>query len=283
MKKIKNLRHIVLLGVVGLSSLLHAYEPSVYGAGDIDSAKPYGLTQTEQAVLENKKTLQMLYNKMNEQQRKIEGLTTIINGQNKEIVSLKEQVTVIENKPEPPQEDKNQTYSLLLELGQMIDNINNTYVSRDELKKIFAESRAETSYNNSSGSDTSLGSPIESSSIESNSADLYLKGVQLFSQHSYNASKEYFEQTLAQNYKSASSNYYLGEIAYYTQNYKDAVAYYKQSASLYDQASYMPVLYLHTAISLDQTGEKQQAKAFYQHVIDNYPNGKVASIAKSRM
>ena len=282
MKKIKNLKHIVLVGVLGVSSLLHAYEPSVYGAGDIDSAKPYGLTQTEQAVLENKKTVQMLYNKMNEQQRKIEGLTTIINGQNREIVALKEQVTVIENKPEPPQEDKNQTYTLLLELGKMIDTINTTYISRDELRNILAQSQsqAETNYNSGTSPNTST----QSSTLDSsNIADSYLKGVQLFSKHSYNASKEYFEQTLSKNYKTASSNYYLGEIAYYTHNYKDAVAYYKQSASLYDQASYMPVLYLHTAISLDQTGEKQQAQAFYQHVIDNYPNGKVASIAKSRM
>jgi len=278
MKKIKK---IVLLGVLCLSMLLHAYEPSVYGAGDIDSAKPYGLTQTEKAVLDNKKTLQMLYNTMTEQQRKIEGLTTIINGQNKEIVGLKEQVTAIENKPEPSQEDKNQTYTLLLDLGKMIDNINNSYISRDELRTILAENRTETAYN--SNSNESLDSPIENSSLVSSTEELYLKGVQLFSKHSYNASREYFEQALSQNYKSASSNYYLGEIAYYTRNYKDAVAYYKQSASLYDQASYMSVLYLHTAISLDQTGEREQAQAFYQHVIDNYPNGKVASIAKSRM
>ena len=278
MKKIKSFKQIVILGVLGASTLLYAYEPSVYGAGDIDSATPYGLTQTEEAVLENKKTLQMLYNKMTEQQRKIEGMTTIINGQNKEILGLKEQVAVIENKPEPPQEDKNQTYSLLLELGQMIDNINNTYVSRDELKKILAGSRPVATESGSS-----LGSPIVNNTIESNSADTYRQGVYLFSKRSYNAAKEHFQEALSQNYKPAASNYYLGEASYYTHNYKDAVAYYKQSASLYDHASYMGVLYLHTAISLDQSGEKEQAQAFYQHVIDNYPNEKVASIAKSRM
>lgn len=278
MKKVKNLKKIVLFGVLGVSSLLYAYEPSVYGAGDIDSATPYGLTQTEQAVLDNKKTLQMLYNKMTEQQRKIDGLTTIINGQNREILDLKEQVVVLEKRPIPVQEDKNQTYSLLLDLGKMIDNINNTYVSRDELKKILAGSRPVANHSGSS-----LGSPVVSNTIESNSADTYRKGVQLFAQRSYNAAKEHFQQALSENYKPASSNYYLGEASYYTHNYKDAVAYYKKSASLHDQASYMGVLYLHTAISLDKSGEKEQAKAFYQHVIENYPNEKVASIAKSRM
>ena len=270
------MKKIILYGFIGFSSLLYGYEPSVYGAGDIDSANPYGLTKTEKAVLENQKTLQMLYNTVKEQQRKIEGLTTVIEGQNKEILALKEGLTVVSNRPEPVKEDTNQTYSLLLELGQMIDNINNTYVSRDELKKVLAGSRPQVI---NSGS-------LENSNtraIQGNSADIYRKGVQLFSRGSYGASKENFLQALADSYKPASTNYYLGEIAYYTQNYKDAIAYYKQSASLYDKASYMAVLYLHTAISLDKSGEKEQAKGFFQYVIDNYPNTKASSIAKKRI
>jgi len=270
------MKKTILYGFIALSSLLYAYEPSVYGAGDMDSANPYGLTKTEQAVLDNKKSLQMLYNTVKEQQRKIEGLTTVIEGQNKEILSLKEQLEVIANKPEPPKEDTNQTYSLLLELGQMIDNINNTYVSRDELKKVLAGSRVQQELSSTSSMDSGQ-------AIQGNSADTYRQGVQLFAKRSYNASKEYFLQALSQSYKPASSNYYLGEIAYYTHNYTDAVAYYKQSASLYDQASYMAVLYLHTAISLDKDGEKEQAKGFYQYVIDNYPNTKASSIAKKRI
>ncbi len=270
------MKKTILYGIITLSSLLYSYEPSVYGAGDMDSANPYGLTKTEQAVLDNKKTLQILYNRVKEQQRKIEGLTTVIEGQNKEILSLKEQLEVIANKPEPPKQDMNQTYSLLLELGQMIDTINNTYVSRDELKKVLAGSRVEESENTSSMNSSSQ------QPIQGNSANIYRKGVELFGQHHFNESKEYFIKALSQGYKPASSNYYLGEIAYYTHQYKDAISYYKKSASLYDQASYMPVLYLHTAISLDNSGEKEQAQSFYQYVIDNYPNTKASSIAKKR-
>ena len=270
------MKKIILYGFIGLSSISCAYEPSVYGAGDINSATPYGLTQTEQAVLENKKTLQMLYNTVKEQQRKMEGLTTVIEGQNKEILALKEQLTTVSNRPEPVQEDTNQTYSLLLELGQMIDNINNTYVSRDELKKVLAGSRPQIDNSGSSLNNNT-------SSIRGNSADIYRRGVQLFSRGSYGASKDNFLQALSDNYKPASSNYYLGEASYYMKNYKDAIAYYKQSASLYDQASYMAVLYLHTAIALYKSGEREQAQGFFQYVIDNYPNTKSASIAKKRM
>ncbi len=266
-----NMRTKVLMSVVALASTLYAYEPSVYGAGDINSASPYGLTETEQAVLDNKKTIQRLFNKLNEQQQKIDGLTSIIEGLNREILELKEQLEVA-NSTSTGSSDNNETYSLLLQLSQTVDNINNTYVTKDEVKKLLAGSRPSSSHN------SNLGSPIGS-----NSADIYRKGVQLFGKRSYNASKEKFEESLARNYKPASSNYYLGEIAYYTHNYNDAIAYYKQSASLYDKASYMPVLYLHTAIALEKTGQKEQAKGFYQYVIDNYPKTRSASIARKHL
>jgi len=270
-----NIHTKVLMSVVVLASTLYAYEPSVYGAGDINSASPYGLTETEQAILDNKKTIQRLFNKITEQQRKIDGLTSIIEGQNREILELKEQLEVSNNSINTIKNssDDNETYSLLLQLSQTVDTINNNYVTRDEVKKILAGSRPSNSSDNSN-----LGSPIKS-----NSADIYRNGVQLFAKRSYSASKEKFEETLASNYKPASSNYYLGEIAYYTHNYNDAIAYYKQSASLYDKASYMPVLYLHTAISLEKTDQKAQAKGFFQYVIDNYPNTRSAQIARKRL
>ena len=259
--------------MVSYASSVYTDEPSIYGAGDINSASPYGLTETEQMILENKKTLHVLFNRLNEQQRKIDGLNSIIDGQSREIFSLKEQLE-IQNRmlsEQQPKQDENQTYNLLLEMGQMIDNINNTYVTKDELKKALAGSRPQRSSRNS-------GSPVRG-----NSADIYRRAVQLFGKRSYQTSKSNFEAALSANYKPAASNYYLGEIAYYTRNYEDAISYYKQSASLYETASYMPVLFLHTAISLSQTGQRDQARAFFNLVIDNYPNTRAAAIAKNRL
>ncbi|HHH51860.1 MAG TPA: tetratricopeptide repeat protein, partial [Campylobacterales bacterium] len=76
---------------------------------------------------------------------------------------------------------------------------------------------------------------------------------------------------------------YLGEIAYYTKNYPQAIRYYKKSASLYNSASYMPILYLHTAIALARDGQKEQARNFFQFVVDSYPNTKAANIAKKNL
>jgi TolA-binding protein len=274
----QRLKKVILLGAVGTASLLYAYEPSVYGAGDINSAEPYGLTETEQTVLNNKNSLQRLLNKMNEQQRKVDGLMSIIEGQNKEILELKERLSIAE-KNSQKDEDANKSYTLMLEMGQMIDNINNTYVTQEQLKEALAGSRSQSLNRGSSD----LGNQISNTQIRGNSADIYRKGVQLFSKRSYGAAKEYFTQALKDGYKPAASNYYLAEVAYYTFDYETAVSHYKESASLYDNAGYMPVLYLHTAISLAKSGEREQANSFFEHVIATYPKTRAAAIAKKRI
>jgi len=271
-------KKVVLFGVMSMASVLYAYEPSVYGAGDINSAEPYGLTETEQTVLNNKNMLQQLLNRMNEQQRKMDGLMSIIEGQNKELIELKEQLSMVERNSQQ-EEEANKSYTLMLELGQMIDKINNSYVTQEQLKEALAGSRLQSSNRSSSN----LGSQINNTQIRGNSADIYRKGVQLFSKRSYGAAKDYFSKALSDGYKPAASNYYLAEIAYYTFDYEAAVSHYKESSSLYDNASYMPVLYLHTAISLAKSGEKEQANSFFEHVIATYPKTRAASIAKKRI
>jgi len=265
------MKRLILIGSISLINFLYANEPSVYGAGDIDSPNPYGLSKTEKGVLDNRRAVQELRNRVAEQQNRIDGLTTIIDGLNKEILALKEQIRM-NSSMSNQSNDNNQTYSMLLELGRMIDQINKTYVTKEELKEALAGSRA-----------------VRSSTVSSsrgNSADIstvYRKAVQLFGHKSYNAAREKFQEAIAQNYKPASSSYYLGEIAYYTKDYDQAIKYYKKSASLYDSASYMKILYLHTAISLARIGQKEQAKNFFQFVVDNYPGTKAADIAKKNL
>jgi len=276
------MKKIVLIGCVGLFSLLYADEPSVYGAGDINSANPYGLTRTEQDVLANRRAVQNLKNRVAEQQNRIDGLITIIDGLNKKVLSLKEELKsnskLIRKNDELLSKigDDNKTYSMLLELGKMVDQINNNYVTSEDLKEALAGRGSRTVQQRDSISYFENKSAIDISTT-------YRRGVQLFGQKSYNSSKEKFEETFAKNYKKASSSYYLGEIAYYTKNYPEAIRYYKQSSSLYSSASYMPILYLHTAISLERDGQIEQAKNFFQFVIDNYPNTKASEIAKKNL
>ncbi len=112
---------------------------------------------------------------------------------------------------------------------------------------------------------------------------LYSQGVRLFLKHKYNEAKERFSITKTKNYKPAASNYYLGEIAYSTKKYEDAISYFKKSIQLYDEASYNDMLLLHTAISLEKIGDKEQAKLFYQTLIQTYPDTSTASTARENL
>ncbi|HIP41684.1 MAG TPA: hypothetical protein EYG90_04110 [Campylobacterales bacterium] len=267
------MKKIVLMGCLTLSSLLFAYEPSVYGAGNIESAEPYGLTQTERTVLENRKEVQFLKNMVSDQQSRIDGFTTIIEGLNQQIVHLKEQLN--EFSKANTKDDYDKTYALLLDLGTMIDEIKNSYVTQDDLRMAMGGSVRNRVSNNSN----MVASEGETTDI----SGVYMSAVQLFGRKSYNIARVKFEETLANNYKSASSNYYLGEIAYNTQDYSSAITYYKKSASLNDKANYMKVLYLHTAIALARDGQGEQARGFFQYVVDNYPGTRVADIAKKNL
>lgn len=251
--------------MVSLAVLLGADEPSVYGAGNLNSSQPYGLTETEQSVLDNRRQVQLLKNRVAEQQSKIDGLTSIIEGLNQQIIQLREQL----GSANVHADDYNKTYSLLMDLGTMIDQINSTYVTQEDLQAAL-QGRGVSTTPRSSGSSTDI-------------SRTYTEGVQLFGRKSYNAAKEKFEVTVTQNYKPAASHYYLGEIAYYTDRYDTAVSHFKKSASLYDKASYMPVLYLHSGIALSRSGQEGQAKSFFQFVIDHYPNTKSAEIARKNL
>jgi len=306
---------ITLWSLFLFNSLLYGYEPSVYGAGDIESASPYGLTKTEQAVLNNKKTIQSIYNKMTEQQRKVDGFKSVIDGQTKEIVFLKEQLKNSQNQESKQEQliqqlqgDASRSYKLLLELGKIIDEIKNTSVSRNELENTLNminqikkttvskddlhdalvvntinNSREEPLTSSSSSLDNGGYSSGGNSVSTGDYPESYREGVKLFYQQRYDEAKEHFRETLNANYQTASSNFYLGEIAYNRQQYGDAVAYYKQSTTLDDRADYMDVLYLHTAISLDNIGDREQAKGFYNYIISTYPNKETASIAQQRL
>jgi TolA-binding protein len=166
-------------------------------------------------------------------------------------------------------------------LGKLVDQINNNYVTQEDLKE--ALSNREVVQQQSFSTNTDDNSYSSSQPVVEDISTTYRKAVQLFGKRSYNASREKFEEVLAKNYKPASTNYYLGEIAYYTKNYAQAIDYYKKSASLYDSASYMKILYLHTAISLARIGEREQARNFFQFVVDNYPNTKAADIAQKNL
>ena len=104
-----------------------------------------------------------------------------------------------------------------------------------------------------------------------------------FDAKNYNSAIPKYEKLVEVNYKPAEGNYYLGEMWYVRKKYDLAISHFKKSAVLYDKAAYMPTLLLHSAISFENTKDKDNAKNFYSTLIDLYPSSSEATIAKKNL
>jgi TolA-binding protein len=255
--------------------LLHA-EYGDYSSNDDPPAHAYyeppKSIPAKQVIIQNRKTITALKRRVSELEERMAGLTSLLEGQNATIAEMK-----MVNSMGAQNSSGTDNTALIKELGVMIDKINTSYVSKEELQKILGGKKI-------SASKPKINKQETNESLEGRStAKIYSEGVRLFIKQRYDEAEKRFTITDTKGYKPAASNYYLGEIAYYTKKYEDAIFFYKKSVSLYDQASYIDVLLLHTAISLEKTGDKAQAKTFYRNIIDNYPDKKSAKIAKEKL
>ena len=249
------------------------YEPRYEGPERDTYSEPRKTIPAKLVIIQNRKTITALQRRVDELEERINGVTSLMEGLNATIAEMKMVDSMSGNTATANAPDNTQ---LLKELGLMIDNISANYVSKDDLKEALAGKKLT---NNRTKNPTATSTSLDGKST----SKIYSEGVRLFVKQRYDEAKKRFVITDKKGYKPAASNYYLGEIAYYTKKYEDAIFYYKKSASLYDQASYIDVLLLHTAISLEKTGDKGQAKIFYKNIVDNYPDKKSAKIAKSKL
>ena len=275
---------------------LLASEPSVYGAGNLDSANPYGLTSSEKHILKNSDKVKDLAQgvgsvkiKLSQINENYEGLRSVTEAfgskiakidqkirtieensatKDESIVALQQELTIMKtyvNESRALQDANQEKIKLVLgELSSLIDSINNNYVSKDSFVKLEAQV-------------TELLATKKVSSVSKKSGLALLReGTSLFKKKSYSEAKLRFSQLVTKNYKPARSNYYLGEIAYFQKSYTTAIEHYKKSISLYDKADYMPALLYHTGISFSKLKKSAQAKQFFDALKQGYPDSKEA-------
>jgi len=246
----KYLYAMALLCVI--SSITVYAEPSVYGNSN-------SFTSSQKIIYQNEQILEKLQRQVIQQNEQIEGLKSIVEGLSEAIHQLNQtsSKSIADN-------------SSIQDLAKKIDRINDEYVTKDELKSTLGIKNTDIS---------SIKKPL----TQKTTADIYTEGVRLFVKQRYDEAKKKFIITDTKGYKIAASNYYLGEISYYTKQYEDAIFYFKKSASMNDKTSYIDTLLLHTAISLEHQGKSDQAKAFYENIIANYDGKKTASIAREKL
>jgi TolA-binding protein len=289
------MKKLTTIWLIVTCSLL-ANEPSVYGAGNLDSTNPYGLTSSEKHILKNSDKVNNLVEgvgsikiKLNRINENYEGLRSVTEAFGSKIAKIDQKIRVLEessikkdesavllkeeiadlktyvNESRALQDANQEKIKLVLgELSSLIDSINNSYVSKKSFKKL--ESQV-----------AKLLSSKKISTVSKKSGAVLLKeGTALFNKKSYNEAKLRFSELLKKNYKPARSNYYMGEIAYFQKSYTTAIEHYKKSISLYDKADYMPALLYHTGISFSKLKKSSQATQFFNALKQGYPNSKEA-------
>ena len=325
-------------------SLLLSYafaEPSAFGAGDLDSTNPYGLSENEKHILKNKNSIKDLNKKVavtelktNSLKEKIEGLKSVLEGQNRVIGDFKSQFRDLKKSidlNEATNEDKlkkvNSRINSILEtfessynkqssdvnlsfnslttainkVTKTLNTIYSSYIPKDELNKhlqtefnrfqsdilkevnSYLEKNQQQSINNKKEKEAIKKESIIESLAKIESFQMLSDAKKFYENKKLNDSKVRFKLLIDRKYKPATSNFYLGEIAYSEDKYSDALEYYKISVGLYDKASYMTTLLLHSAISCEKINDIDNAKIFYNALISGFVDSKEAKIAKKNL
>jgi TolA-binding protein len=294
---------------------LDAEEISAFGAGDLSSPNPYGLTSVEESVLKNKNksdkldtNIKTVNNSLESINERMDGLNTVIEGDSQKLhtttntlktfiekynIDIKflnkndnnikltidklstDQALLLENQEKLTQNMKILN-NLQKKLQKVINSINSKYVSDNELKSNKNQFITITEFNRLL---ISLGkSPIVTKKSQINLMD---EANLLYKDHNYTKALSIYNKLLLENYKPAESNYMIGQIYFNTKKYKKSISFFKASALLRDNAWWMPKLLLNSAISLENTNDIDSAASFYNILIEKYPKSKEALEAKN--
>jgi tetratricopeptide (TPR) repeat protein len=291
-----------LLGCLCL--YISAAEVSMFDAGDINIAKPYGLTKAEQVSYDNKQKLDILNKKLNtlksnfnDINEKIEGISSVYESDSETLNKAKrtlsntaltikdlkelsitnsESIINLEKKLDSfisTQTRNNQKLEkTLFKMVSLVNKINQNYVTTnqfDELVKFVNNGKLITT------------KPKPRKTL-SNSSKL-IKAISMVNRRYFTKSLPLWNELLKANYKPATVNFYLGEVRFGKKQYEKAIHHYKTSMLLYDEASYIPTLLLHSAISFEKIRDKENAMNFYSTLVDTYPSSKEAIKAQKQL
>ncbi len=228
--------------------------------------------------------------KLNEVIKKVEENSTLTQKNSADIQDLKNITNQILNMQEEYSKNIANLKTALSKLSNTVDKINKSYISEKEFKSNMNQFITRTEFEalkKSLNAKTSKKLEKQTKTKKSlSSADkksMMDEAKQLFKKDHFSKAIPMFEELIAQKYKPAENSFYLGEIWYYRKKYDEAIKYFKESAMLYDKASYMPTLLLHSAISFEKTKDFSNAANFYSSLIDIYPDSKEAKIATKNL
>ena len=294
------MRLVLLLPLFLLAFSLLADEPSAFGAGNLDSDNPYGLTASEKKIFQNNMTLKQNKRKLNSHKSDIESLRERVDGLQSvlESIAMKSQKNKValgdmsksrENDGVSTQE---RLVNLETQIGTNGENIVQLKTALEELSKLMDEQSASLvtkEEHNALVEDVNafkvlvageLKKKPKQSSSTGSSGDLATQAKKNYDNKNYSKALNDYKELVNRKYKPAYGHYMIAQCYFAQKEYGQAIAHYKESAARYKKASYMPTLMLRTAYSMSLTGDKANAKKFYNAVIAKYPGSTEAQKAE---
>ncbi|CZE50249.1 tetratricopeptide repeat protein [Campylobacter geochelonis] len=299
MKKI-----LLMVALIGATSFTFAEEVSVFEAGNIASDNPYGLTENEQVLLANKKRVDNIQATLKTHEEDIVGLRSVLEGSNSQISKLESRVSDLEIRTtgkvskladksastvtsediaglkKDIQELKAQIAVINQKLGTQGVKKNENLVQKSDEKVVQAKKT--TTKTQEKSSQTQTKKPVKKvvAFDDMKKEDIMQDAQDLFNKKEFSKAKVNYDYLASKNYKPAFTNFMLGEISYNQKSYSSAITSYQKSIKHKDDATYMPTLLSHTAISLEKIGDKSSADKFYSVLKSKYPNSAEAKAIK---
>ena len=307
----------LILSIFFITNTILLAETSMFGAGNLESTNPYGLTKTEKVIVKNKKivaknekTLKKTNTQVQDLDERVDGIESLLEGESLKLNKVYKSVIKNNDNFKLFKESTNNNINknseiianmqiafnndieqLKLQTEQNQQNINTLKKSFDKIVQLVNEINSnyvtKKDFNKLIAllDKRSVKKVTPKKSVVSNksSKDLMAEARKLYKKDYFTKALPMFEDLIAKNYRPAESNFYVGEIKYYRKKYKDALHYFKNSMTLYDKAKYLPKLLLHSAISFDKLGDTDNAQNFYNTIVDLYPETKEAKTASKKI
>ncbi|WP_096027595.1 tetratricopeptide repeat protein [Campylobacter lanienae] len=291
-------KSIHLAALVAATSIFA--EVSVFDAGNINKENPYGLTENEKVLLNNKKKVDRLDQNIGTMQsdvslvqENIEGVKSLLDGINKRILAMETRITELENSVNSQKATnsndisnlKSQIKTTQTQHDKDIKNITNALSQLTALIDSKHSEAANPKELNSGSKAKQADSEKKSDNLKYDDipgAELLEMADKAYKSKEYLKASECFASLIKKNYKPAYSNFMLGEIEYFNKNYKTAIPYYEKSVAISQKGKYMPKLLYHTAISFDKIGDTNSANKFYKALKQAYPDSPEAAAAPDR-
>ncbi len=251
--KIKN-RYSILVSI--LSSSLLFGGPTYYN--NSAKATPSNINQENVFALRQK---------VNALQEEMEGLKSLLESLNQKIIVLSKQ-------------NRNKKGELL---SQRLSSLEAKVAKLQKDRGVSSRVKTRVTHQRATNIAHKKRDYVDTKLKKKSSILLFREGIRFIKQRRFTEAQRYFNILKVRNYKPAAVNFYLGEIAYWQRDYKEAIDYYEASTEHTENAPYIDILLLHTAIALEKTGDYAQARSFFRAIVDGYPGTSSASIAKKHL